>query len=1351
MRIGDKLRSIAESKSGIARSNSPTKIEKIKETQQFWYGVYQFGSYLHGTISEEAQAQHATKEKARVEDAYMALRESAATSGPPGHGWQAIPHGTKGGFRRKHGGDWEYWYPGAAKAPKPVQAPSAVKDRLAAALFIRAVLDAMANPVPGYHTAIRARLAQAKALGGKFGEDYRQLGSRERIAELQAAQSATTTPADPPTLAAPPKEERPAAPRPAMTVKPPAAKEQFTYGAIHRPPGFATVPKGHTAMGAHPDFKTFGTVTYDSPLSLRDQEHYSLVHIPTEKQMAVAVDKVLVASSMDDYPAEWVAEQADDPQGFAIGIGHYIDKLNIHADRDVMAAAIVERLKEVVAAPEDAPVPVRKDTPTPKPVEPVVPAAAVNPDQQAAIAALSDALKRFGHSADPPTGFDRSEWRGGGKPDLIVPEVNAAVDGRVASRADVEKLVAAALQPLKGRAEAFVREGDKGWWAIQVKLQKPVEPVVPVKVGTPERAGEPIPAPPAQHPYAAQVRGNLEALDRVYDKRGIKGPKAKKLRDALAELVVEMEALPADADVGAESGWINPKDPRQRVRSAIGKINEYLRDRIRSETAGARKEAAAQREAAQREGVQADTPVGELARPEPSEKVKANPQAAALFEHLRNRRIVDSHIITDYPIGRRGEKGQLKIWVEYKAGHGWRTMTQTTDRNGNWFKPKGGTYGPHPTFVVEPQGDERGVLLSFTGGYGGQEPPTGVHLTQARYTTEMEYGGSGYGDTAKGDPEVVKELLALAKTRRVAADTTISEAKQKEMQQRNAERLAADIVKAKARHAALGQELMARKDQVNAVSNPDRLKSQARKSYDKATSLLAEIPAKQRQIMRFLERHGEALPADPEIGKAPLTGADRVAQLERLQAAKSIPVVTKHHQLMGQFMTPHPTAYQMSELADVRGKTVLDPTAGEGRLLQYAAELGAKSVQGFELDHSLAAFADKASGNVQQADFMDVPDSVKADVLLMNPPFTTGGHTTAKQIVDKAINSHWTGAGKAALILPAGPAGDKVLEPYRGLVTHEQDLPEGAFKKEGTGVRARLYVLERPVRAAPQPSAPKMHIDPEGAAAAHEARVARYEDRVEAKRDRYEERSAQASARSTAAHQRSHDISGRFEFGQPILVGHHSEKRARADRARMDAAMRRGIEEQKKAAYYADKAASVGKAGISSDDPNAPSKLTEKLATMEAKRDKMKRANAAYRKDGAAGMAREMGISVEAAEQAMARLPSYDNKRPFATYELTNLGGNIRRVKERIAELERAAATPERSAVEGNGYRIEEDKDENRLRFHFDSRPSKDITQKMKRAGFRWAPSTGAWQRQLSESAWHHAKRLAEEIFGGEE
>jgi len=34
---------------------------------------------------------------------------------PPGSGWQPIPRGTKGGFRRRKGHGWEYWYPETAK------------------------------------------------------------------------------------------------------------------------------------------------------------------------------------------------------------------------------------------------------------------------------------------------------------------------------------------------------------------------------------------------------------------------------------------------------------------------------------------------------------------------------------------------------------------------------------------------------------------------------------------------------------------------------------------------------------------------------------------------------------------------------------------------------------------------------------------------------------------------------------------------------------------------------------------------------------------------------------------------------------------------------------------------------------------------------------------------------------------------------------------------------------------------------------------------------------------------------------------------------------------------------------
>jgi len=194
----------------------------------------------------------------------------------------------------------------------------------------------------------------------------------------------------------------------------------------------------------------------------------------------------------------------------------------------------------------------------------------------------------------------------------------------------------------------------------------------------------------------------------------------------------------------------------------------------------------------------------------------------------------------------------------------------------------------------------------------------------------------------------------------------------------------------------------------------------------------------------------------PKTPSEPKTGAERIAELKRQQDAKPMANLSPYQRKLGQFMTPHPEAYRIAELADVNGKTVLDPTAGEGRFLKYAKELGASETMGVEIDSGLATFAGVRHGN-----FMDIPvGEMKADVLLMNPPFTTGGPDTAA-IVDKAINEHWTGKGAAVLILPAGPSGDKVISRYQHLVEREEDLPEDAFKKEGTGVRTKLYILKK--------------------------------------------------------------------------------------------------------------------------------------------------------------------------------------------------------------------------------------------------------------------------------------------------
>lgn len=48
-------------------------------------------------------------------------------------------------------------------------------------------------------------------------------------------------------------------------------------------------------------------------------------------------------------------------------------------------------------------------------------------------------------------------------------------------------------------------------------------------------------------------------------------------------------------------------------------------------------------------------------------------------------------------------------------------------------------------------------------------------------------------------------------------------------------------------------------------------------------------------------------------------------------------------------------------------------------------------------------------------------------------------------------------------------------------------------------------------------------------------------------------------------------------------------------------------------------------------------------------------------------------------------------------------------------------------------------KADNRLRLYFDEKPSEEQRSKLKCNGFKWAPSVGAWQRQLNVQC--HSRR----------
>ncbi len=111
-----------------------------------------------------------------------------------------------------------------------------------------------------------------------------------------------------------------------------------------------------------------------------------------------------------------------------------------------------------------------------------------------------------------------------------------------------------------------------------------------------------------------------------------------------------------------------------------------------------------------------------------------------------------------------------------------------------------------------------------------------------------------------------------------------------------------------------------------------------------------------------------------------------------------------------------------------------------------------------------------------------------------------------------------------------------------------------------------------------------------------EAEQDRY-DRAQERADRREELADKAAGRSDAAYRASHAIADGIPAGQPILVGHHSEKRHRRDVGRMDAGMRRSIEESKKAGYHADLAQSAANYEAFRKDPGV---TLRRIAGLEA-------------------------------------------------------------------------------------------------------------------------------------------------------
>ena len=165
-----------------------------------------------------------------------------------------------------------------------------------------------------------------------------------------------------------------------------------------------------------------------------------------------------------------------------------------------------------------------------------------------------------------------------------------------------------------------------------------------------------------------------------------------------------------------------------------------------------------------------------------------------------------------------------------------------------------------------------------------------------------------------------------------------------------------------------------------------------------------------------------------------------------------------------------------------------------------------------------------------------------------------------------------------------------------------------------------------------------------------------------------------------------------------------------------------------------DKIRGTGRGGISADDPEAVQKLKSKLAGLEQEQERMKAVNAYYRKhktlDGCPQLTPD---EVERRKAAMARSWRTD-PHPYESYLLTNNNANIRQTKKRIEELSAKKET-EFEGWSFEGGEVKMDLQANRLQVFFHEKPDRDTCSAMRHGGFRWAPSVGAWQRQLTNNA----------------
>lgn len=167
---------------------------------------------------------------------------------------------------------------------------------------------------------------------------------------------------------------------------------------------------------------------------------------------------------------------------------------------------------------------------------------------------------------------------------------------------------------------------------------------------------------------------------------------------------------------------------------------------------------------------------------------------------------------------------------------------------------------------------------------------------------------------------------------------------------------------------------------------------------------------------------------------------------------------------------------------------------------------------------------------------------------------------------------------------------------------------------------------------------------------------------------------------------------------------------------------------------------------ILSSDENALELLQGKLDDLKERQERMKAVNKAIRmKDTEKGneILGDMGYTDE--QIANLREPDFCGRVGYPSYALQNNNANIKRIEKRIKSLQDAKdrGTTE---TENEICKVVENTENMRIQLIFDGKPDSSIRDILKSNGFRWAPSSGSWQRQLTANGRYAAERALKQI-----